>query len=61
MAALKIIATYHAQDIGKARTLRDAIKADGRQAFLTRDGGQIVLHAEPSLAVPLLVGGANHG
>lgn len=58
MAFFQIIATYRVQDIGKARALRDAIKDDGRQAFLTRVADQIVLHAEPSRAVP--VGGSSH-
>jgi hypothetical protein len=58
MATMQIIASYCAQDINKARTLRDAIKADGRQAFLTREGDRIVLHAEPSRTVP--VGGSSH-
>lgn len=57
----QIIATYRAQDIGKALTLRDAIKSDGRKAFLTREGDRITLHAEPSKAEPLSVGGASHG
>jgi hypothetical protein len=66
MATIQIIAIYRPQDIGKARTLRDAIIADGRQAFLTREvgplrhGDQIVLHAEPPKAtLPPVEGGAH--
>jgi hypothetical protein len=51
---LQIIATYRAQDIEKARNLRDAIKADGRYACIIGDTGRvgdlIVLQAEPANA-----------
>lgn len=61
MSNVQIIATYRAQDIGKARTLRNAIKSDGRKAFLTREGDRITLHAEPSKTELLSVGVPNHG